>query len=156
MCESKMQSMIESLNIEKDESQCCICLEVVASKDDPRYGILRNSFNQYSFFIHYIILNLIECVHCVCLECIRSWRQSERMDNAKVLTTKCRYSLSIYTISWSIDMSYMQRSDEIHCSFPNIHNKSNWKRSIIRRIQGQFKVFHIYTLLLIWNSIIEM
>ncbi|KAI8806987.1 hypothetical protein BJ742DRAFT_679476, partial [Cladochytrium replicatum] len=46
------------------EMECVVCMEQVANKRDPRFGLLN-------------------CDHCVCLQCIRQWRQNERMDTAK-------------------------------------------------------------------------
>ncbi|KAJ3382994.1 hypothetical protein HDU92_004445, partial [Lobulomyces angularis] len=38
--------------------ECCICYEYVLENKDPRFGLLN-------------------CEHCCCLSCIRSWRQNE-------------------------------------------------------------------------------
>lgn len=47
------------------EKQCGICMDIVWEKDgrEQRFGILPN------------------CVHCFCLECIRTWRQAKQFDN---------------------------------------------------------------------------
>ncbi|KAJ3093273.1 hypothetical protein HDU96_002429 [Phlyctochytrium bullatum] len=47
-----------------DSMECTVCFEVVVQKKDPRFGILN-------------------CDHCVCLECIREWRLREGMETAK-------------------------------------------------------------------------
>ncbi|KAH6597438.1 hypothetical protein BASA61_003153 [Batrachochytrium salamandrivorans] len=44
--------------------ECVVCMEKVAEKSNPRFGLL-------------------VCEHCVCLECIRTWRTKETMGTAK-------------------------------------------------------------------------
>jgi E3 ubiquitin-protein ligase makorin len=47
------------------EKECVVCFETVKEKRDARFGLL-------------------DCEHCVCLECIRTWREAERVDTSKV------------------------------------------------------------------------
>ncbi|KAJ3175048.1 hypothetical protein HDU87_006444 [Geranomyces variabilis] len=49
---------------ESADVDCVVCMETVKSKADPRFGLL-------------------DCEHCVCLNCIRQWRTNERMDTSK-------------------------------------------------------------------------
>ncbi|KAJ3172196.1 hypothetical protein HDU88_007012 [Geranomyces variabilis] len=49
---------------ESADVDCVVCMEMVKSKADPRFGLL-------------------DCEHCVCLNCIRQWRTNERMDTSK-------------------------------------------------------------------------
>lgn len=49
--------------ISKDK-ECVVCFEIVKQKKDPRFGLL-------------------DCGHCVCLECIRTWRETEKVDTSK-------------------------------------------------------------------------
>ncbi|KAJ3321915.1 hypothetical protein HDV06_003781 [Boothiomyces sp. JEL0866] len=42
---------------EKEFTECVVCFEIVQEKKDPRFGLLT-------------------CQHCVCLECIRTWREN--------------------------------------------------------------------------------
>ncbi len=75
-CFKKKMSLLHNEE-EKEASknmECVICMENVMSKADPRFGLLSKS----DFF------HLLDCPHCVCLSCIRSWRTNERMDTSKV------------------------------------------------------------------------
>jgi E3 ubiquitin-protein ligase makorin len=47
------------------EKECVVCFEIVKEKKDPRFGLLA-------------------CEHCVCLTCIRSWRDISSVDTSKV------------------------------------------------------------------------
>ncbi|KAJ1339975.1 hypothetical protein BSLG_005410 [Batrachochytrium salamandrivorans] len=49
--------------------ECVVCMEKVAEKSNPRFGLLD-------------FTNPV-CEHCVCLECIRTWRTKETMGTAK-------------------------------------------------------------------------
>ncbi|KAI8921847.1 hypothetical protein DFJ77DRAFT_425229 [Powellomyces hirtus] len=49
---------------ESADVDCVVCMEPVKSKSDARFGLL-------------------DCEHCVCLNCIRQWRTNERMDTSK-------------------------------------------------------------------------
>ncbi|KAI9206193.1 uncharacterized protein BJ171DRAFT_499060 [Polychytrium aggregatum] len=63
--ESKvLESKTEASLRNSEDMECVVCMEPVLSKRDPRFGLLN-------------------CEHCVCLGCIRQWRQNERMDTAK-------------------------------------------------------------------------
>ncbi|KAJ3270958.1 hypothetical protein HDV01_007288 [Terramyces sp. JEL0728] len=42
---------------EQEATECVVCFEIVQEKKDPRFGLLT-------------------CQHCVCLECIRTWREN--------------------------------------------------------------------------------
>ncbi|KAJ3254879.1 hypothetical protein HK103_006775 [Boothiomyces macroporosus] len=48
---------IKSCTTEKESNECTVCFETVQEKKDPRFGLLT-------------------CQHCVCLECIRTWREN--------------------------------------------------------------------------------
>ncbi|KAJ3036332.1 hypothetical protein HDV00_002804 [Rhizophlyctis rosea] len=61
------QDEIDRQNALTDDSEsmeCVVCMERVMGKQDPRFGLLN-------------------CDHCVCLECIRTWRTNEGMDTSK-------------------------------------------------------------------------
>ncbi|KAI8929958.1 hypothetical protein BC831DRAFT_441714 [Entophlyctis helioformis] len=47
-----------------EDKECVVCMDVVATKRDPRFGLLT-------------------CDHCVCLDCIRTWRTRDDMGTAK-------------------------------------------------------------------------
>ena len=44
--------------------ECVVCFEIVLARPDGRFGLLN-------------------CNHCVCIDCIRSWRTTEKVDTSK-------------------------------------------------------------------------
>ncbi|KAI8824849.1 uncharacterized protein EV422DRAFT_235447 [Fimicolochytrium jonesii] len=88
-----------------EEMDCVVCMETVLQKPDPRFGLL-------------------DCEHCVCLDCIRKWRTNERMDTAKSCPI-CRTTTHVVTPSttWpltphhkqSIIQTYKSRLNTIDC-----------------------------------------
>ncbi|KAJ3381431.1 hypothetical protein HDU84_005120 [Entophlyctis sp. JEL0112] len=91
------------------EMDCVVCFDKVLKKRDPRFGLL-------------------SCEHCVCLECIRHWRQNETMDNAKACPI-CRQVTHIVIPSsiWIADTAekeaaleaYKRRMNRIDCKHYN-------------------------------------
>ncbi|KAL2917929.1 Platinum sensitivity protein [Polyrhizophydium stewartii] len=73
------------------DQECAVCLEVVSSKRDPRFG-------------------LMDCHHSICLECIRTWRTNERMETAKSCPV-CRTVTYLVVPSsvWPADAATKQR-----------------------------------------------
>ncbi|ORY51600.1 hypothetical protein BCR33DRAFT_846362 [Rhizoclosmatium globosum] len=92
-----------------NEMDCVVCFERVLRKRDPRFGLLT-------------------CEHCVCLECIRQWRQNEGMENAKACPI-CRQITHIIIPSsiWITDEAgkeaaleaYKKRMNRIDCKHYN-------------------------------------
>ncbi|KAJ3279557.1 hypothetical protein HK104_001372 [Borealophlyctis nickersoniae] len=87
-CMSKRQQTDEHNARVQDSAdmECVVCMERVMGKRDPRFGLLN-------------------CEHCVCLECIRTWRTNERMDTSKVTCPICREVTHFVTPSvvWVVD-----------------------------------------------------
>ncbi|KAI9337057.1 hypothetical protein DFJ73DRAFT_849743 [Zopfochytrium polystomum] len=87
------------------DMDCVVCFERVMGKKDPRFGLLN-------------------CEHCVCLDCIRQWRQNDRMDNSKSCPI-CRQTTYIVVPStvWIVDAdekqaaldAYKKRMGSIDC-----------------------------------------
>jgi hypothetical protein len=74
--------------------ECVVCFEVVYKKVDPRFGLL-------------------DCDHCVCLECIRTWREAERVDTAKVSLFLFRRVLFVeLSLMRLLHLSFGQRTDK--------------------------------------------
>ncbi|KAI9343634.1 hypothetical protein BDR26DRAFT_858447 [Obelidium mucronatum] len=101
-------SVIDASRI-SSEMDCVVCFERVLRKRDPRFGLL-------------------SCEHCVCLECIRQWRQNEGMDNSKACPI-CRQITHIIIPSsiWIVDPegkeaaleAYKKRMHRIDCKHYN-------------------------------------
>ncbi|KAI8896881.1 hypothetical protein BC833DRAFT_595852 [Globomyces pollinis-pini] len=58
-CENDM--LLQKASITQE---CVVCFELVKEKSDARFG-------------------LMNCNHCVCLECIRTWRDNDAVDTSK-------------------------------------------------------------------------
>ena len=71
--------------------ECVVCMELVKNKKDARFGLL-------------------SCEHCVCLECIRTWRSKEAVSTSKTCPI-CR------SITFFITPSTVWPDDEITKSF---------------------------------------
>ena len=85
--------------------ECVICLDLVLDKRDPRFGLLN-------------------CEHCVCISCIRTWRTSDTVTTAKSCPI-CR-SLTHFVVPssiWvtdpaeksSVVMEYKNKLQKIDC-----------------------------------------
>ncbi|KAJ3324520.1 hypothetical protein HDU76_013401 [Blyttiomyces sp. JEL0837] len=87
---------------------CAICFESVVNKKDPRFGLL-------NLLDTVLIGTVLDCDHCVCLQCIRQWRSNERMDNAKSCPV-CRQITYVVvpSTSWITDPNEKQEALEAY------------------------------------------
>ncbi|KAJ8328145.1 E3 ubiquitin-protein ligase makorin-1 [Batrachochytrium dendrobatidis] len=71
--------------------ECVVCLDIVMEKPDPRFGLLA-------------------CDHCVCLDCIRTWRTNDSMGTAKTCPI-CRTItyLVVPSDTWPTDAASKER-----------------------------------------------
>ncbi|KAJ3053459.1 hypothetical protein HK097_004210 [Rhizophlyctis rosea] len=91
---------------DSESMECVVCLERVLGKQDARFGLL-------------------SCDHCVCLNCIRTWRTNEGMDTAKRCPI-CREvtHLIIPSAVWTTNPSEKERiSQEYRSKLANIDCK---------------------------------